>query len=381
MADLLYKLQVPIIRMLSPRKIFSKNCTELSQWFADAKGTSLRTVKIPAWIKKSFVCKEQKIAGCNCPIIEPRTGYKPGAPAVLFIHGGGFLIEAAPVHWIAAATIVRKTGAQLWFCSYPQLPEATFYESTDAVLVCYYAMKAHFASVGLSDTPIVFVGDSAGAYLAITATRSLIAAKQGANQGLQQGETQGEDQGVAQGEAQDVDQGVAQGVDQCESAGHDVNLTTEANIANTTDIPAVTDIPDRLILISPPTCIVNNPLVKEQMLAIAPRDLMIPISLLDTLQKMMAAQDTRDDFFLMPLEGSCKGFPPTAVYCGSEEIFYPLMPDFIKQLRAANALIGFYPGNGLCHIYPYVPSSLDCRRALLHICKLISETTCSVPKA
>jgi acetyl esterase/lipase len=102
---------------------------------------------------------------------------------------------------------------------------------------------------------------------------------------------------------------------------------------------------------------------------------MVPISLLSTLRELMPTRPEREAFYAAPLHSPCAGFPPTAVFAGSEEIFYPLMPGLLRALRAANALRGFYPGDGLCHVYPYVPGSPDCHRALMQICELVAETS------
>jgi acetyl esterase/lipase len=95
----------------------------------------------------------------------------PGsAPVVLFLHGGGFIFEAVPPHWMAASHIVAKTGAELWFAEYPLLPEATAYESHDMVMAVWHKMCERH-----DPASITVIGDSAGAALSLMLAHSQLA--------------------------------------------------------------------------------------------------------------------------------------------------------------------------------------------------------------
>ena len=43
---------------------------------------------------------------------------------VLFIHGGGFFLEAMPLYWRLCQRLARDTGCEIIFPEYPMVPES-----------------------------------------------------------------------------------------------------------------------------------------------------------------------------------------------------------------------------------------------------------------
>jgi acetyl esterase/lipase len=349
MTSAAYRIEIQFVRWFGHKRIFGLPETEMRLWLRRA--AEHRSTAVPRLIRLTHTVHDQLVKGRPCPIISPQiqlwagaqdgsapSEYSPSlpeaqvpqlrpragaqniprllrqsrlmvpplpqtgaqdAPVVLFLHGGGFLFEALPVHWLAVDRLIRKTGAEVWFASYPLLPQATIYESHDMVLATWQQMrKRHGAD------QITVLGDSAGATLALTLTHALKAIGQA--------------------------------------------------------------LPHQLILASPAQSLIS-PELRTQMAAFAPLDAMIPPSLLDVLVRLMPERPHTPPWMLHPLEGDFTGFPKTMVLSGTHEIFYPLMPDFLERLAAAEVPTEFISGEQMCHVWPYVPVAPECVHTLDHM--------------
>jgi acetyl esterase/lipase len=143
-----------------------------------------------------------------------------------------------------------------------------------------------------------------------------------------------------------------------DSAGATLALTLAHALKAASD-----DLPQQLIVLSPAQSRVA-PELREQMAAFADNDVMIPLSLLDVLEQLMPERPDTPPWLLRPLEGDFGGFPATTVFCGTSEVFYPLMPDFLQRLMNAGVDLEFVSGEGMCHIWPYVPVAPESLYAL-----------------
>jgi len=82
---------------------------------------------------------------------------------VLFIHGGGFFLEALPLHWKLCQRLARDTGCEIIFPQYPMIPETTA-KASHAMLMEVYRRF-------IKDTrpeDLTVIGDSAGGTLALS---------------------------------------------------------------------------------------------------------------------------------------------------------------------------------------------------------------------
>jgi acetyl esterase/lipase len=233
---------------------------------------------------------------------------QPAASRVLFLHGGGFIFPAQLSHWRAVDQIVRQTGVQLWFCSYPLLPQGDMRDAFEVVAECYRQMCAR------PTAPVVLLGDSAGAMMSL---------------------------------------GICHWIRESEP---------------------VLPLPRQLILLSPGQGLVDDPELLERMRAIEPRDVMLTVTLLESLQTLMSMWGSEDGFLRKPLEDDFSGYPPMTVYIGTSEIFCPLMEGFIARVRAAEVPVRLEAGEGLCHVWPYVPLAPEASRARRQICELIGSS-------
>jgi acetyl esterase/lipase len=302
----LYRIEMAAIRRLGHMNVFSLDEDSLRRWL-ERYGTR-QPRGVPLFISARHRVTQQTVAGCPCPSIEPRRGWHQGSPLVLFLHGGGFIFEALPMHWMAAGKIVRRSGARVIFPSYPLLPRAGIYEANDMVLELYRQLCARYGN-----DAITVLGDSAGATLALTLTLSI--------------------------------------------------LRYEPTL----------QVPKQLILVSPAQSIIGTPSLRARVEAQKATDVMIPPSLLDTLQRLIPQRADRDAFFATPLEQDYTGFPPTEVYCGSAEVFYPFMEGFISRLRDAGVDVNFHVGEGMCHVWPYVPLAPEATQVLDRIIATIAQ--------
>ena len=81
--------------------------------------------------------------------------------AILYIHGGAYANQPIPLHWRYVDKIARSTGMPLVMAVYPKAPVHQFTEAYDFLMAVYTEM------LDLGYTNITFMGDSAGATLAI----------------------------------------------------------------------------------------------------------------------------------------------------------------------------------------------------------------------
>lgn len=104
-----------------------------------------------------------------CYILRPKPGSTRTAVSVMHLHGGGFVEQPERHHWNFAGRIVDRTGAAVIMPMYPLAPDHDHTVTQAFVLRCYDTL--------LADIPPgsrVVVGDSAGAALASTLTRTLL---------------------------------------------------------------------------------------------------------------------------------------------------------------------------------------------------------------
>ncbi len=90
--------------------------------------------------------------------------------AVLFFHGGGFVLGPTLVEWLAASSIAHRAEADLVVPDYPKAPEHNALATLDSV-----ADSWHYASDRYGAENVVLLGDSAGGTLALSLMAELAA--------------------------------------------------------------------------------------------------------------------------------------------------------------------------------------------------------------
>jgi acetyl esterase/lipase len=69
-----------------------------------------------------------------------------------------------------------------------------------------------------------------------------------------------------------------------------------------------------------------------------------------------------------PLRGDMTGLPPTVIYGGDYELFYPDLVLLKEKLEAVGVEVDFYYQPGGLHVFPLIPSQ-EGKRSLEHILK------------
>ncbi|MDR0846189.1 MAG: alpha/beta hydrolase [Lactobacillales bacterium] len=288
MASITYEIAKQIILKTQHKWIYELSEGELLEYLKTEKDK--RKTDPPRLIRARYKIETRKIAGCNCHIINPGSN----RPVVLFLHGGGFILEAEWAHWVAIDKILRASGAEIWFLVYPLLPDFSASQMSAVVLSTYKEMLASY-----NPQNITVLGDSAGAILAI-------------------------------------------------------NLAQSINKL---------DFPRKMILVSPGQVAVKDEKMLAKMKEIEPRDIMLTTKMFDVIGSLMP-EVTKDNYELL----SRGDFPPLLVFSGTDEVFYPAVTEFVENLKTP---VDFIVGDGLCHVWPYVPLVPECEAGLNKIIEAI----------
>ncbi len=101
-------------------------------------------------------------------ILAPKDLPSP-CPAIIFIHGGGFIYEASKSHYVLAKRYAKECRCKVIYVRYNLAPKYPFpYPQYE----CYNALRYVYenaAELGIDKTRIGITGDSAGANLSVSA--------------------------------------------------------------------------------------------------------------------------------------------------------------------------------------------------------------------
>ena len=115
----------------------------------------------PAWLAKRVRVTTDDSVGFAVHSLAPLVA-SPGAPTILYLHGGGYIHDFAHQHWTYMTSIVEGSGATVIAPQYPLAPEHTWRDSFEQ-------------AVELARTVDVVMGDSAGGGYALAVSQSLAA--------------------------------------------------------------------------------------------------------------------------------------------------------------------------------------------------------------
>ena len=102
--------------------------------------------------------------------ITPKGGAKPGAPHILNLHGGGYVMDIAAVHWDSVAKLCEDLGASATVPIYPLAPEVTAAQTIPAMRALYGELAERYGA----DT-ITVMGDSAGGGMSLALAQVILA--------------------------------------------------------------------------------------------------------------------------------------------------------------------------------------------------------------
>ena len=133
-----------------------------------AKLRARRPVRPRAKWHKRFDIREFASRGFPVVTIEPRGGARPGAPHLFYLHGGGYVMDIAAVHWDTVADLCERLGASATVPIYPLAPENKAPEVLAAMHSLYLELAARH---GVQN--ITVMGDSAGGGMSLALAQML----------------------------------------------------------------------------------------------------------------------------------------------------------------------------------------------------------------
>jgi acetyl esterase/lipase len=326
MPSLRYRLLLQAVQRSSQKQVYAMDAARLLDWLS--QNDYRRKSSPPALLRRRFNTSVRHFAQGNCHIIEPRGGWQPGSPVLLFLHGGGFVFEADTIHWWAVARLTQRLGARVWVCNYPLLPGHDMRASANMVFECYAAMLQEHQS-----SDIRVVGDSAGASLALILGHQL-----------------------------SYNQAISKFADK-DGSPPPATAASATALSVATPPPAVLPMPRHFALISPAQGLVHDPAVREQMRRLAPKDVLLSPSILDVLAQINQPRADDPPYYGCPLQGDFSRFAPMTLFYGGSEILSALLPGFIAQVEASGGQLDVVLGEGMCHDWPYMPLAPESQAA------------------
>lgn len=115
--------------------------------------------------KRKIECSDKKSIGAY--VIRPKT-HDGMQPAILFLHGGGFVFKAAQYHYALAKFYALQTNRTVIFVDYRLAFESEFGRTVEDCFDAYEDTLKNADELKIDKSEILFVGDSAGAYLCLS---------------------------------------------------------------------------------------------------------------------------------------------------------------------------------------------------------------------
>jgi len=119
-----------------------------------------RTLLVPFGVR----FEGASLAGVPGHRVRPKSAAQDSPAAVLFLHGGAFLLGSPATHRSITGRIAKLAGAEVFVPDYRLAPEHPFPAALDDALACYRALLAR----GYPAERIAVAGDSAGGGLAVS---------------------------------------------------------------------------------------------------------------------------------------------------------------------------------------------------------------------
>ncbi len=119
-----------------------------------------RTLAVPLGVRFA----KTSLAGVPTERVQSRSAPGESAHAILFLHGGAFLIGSPVSHRSITGRLAKLTGAAVFAPDYRLAPEHPFPAALDDAFACYRALLPS----GYAPQRILVTGDSAGGGLALS---------------------------------------------------------------------------------------------------------------------------------------------------------------------------------------------------------------------
>ena len=206
---------------------------------------------------------------------------------ILYLHGGGWVMNSGLAQFAFAEYLARETGAEIWFPEYPIIPEHNGKEALDMAMALYRDM--------LQECPgeaIALGGDSAGGGLAVSVALQI------------------KEEGLSLPNNLFL---ISPG---CTCGGAPRNAEEQA--------------------------------YEELLLG---RDPIVSTRAFPTALKLWSGPLDTDDWRVNPMTGDLKGLPPMLVFAGGHEAMEMGIRQFVEEAIRQDADVVYYVRNGEGHAY------------------------------
>jgi monoterpene epsilon-lactone hydrolase len=119
-----------------------------------------RMLSVPFGVRFAKSC----LAGIPVEKVQPKAGHRSSARALLFLHGGGFVIGSPASHRSITGRLAKLARVTVYAPDYRLAPEHPFPAALDDAFACYRALLEE----GYAAERIAVAGDSAGGGLALS---------------------------------------------------------------------------------------------------------------------------------------------------------------------------------------------------------------------
>lgn len=137
----------------------------------DEKIAKLRTekpIRPKAKWHKRFDIREFASRGYPVVTIEPKGGAVADAPHLLYLHGGGYVMDIAAVHWDTVMDLCERLGASATVPIYPLAPENKAVDVLAKMRALYLELAERYGAQN-----VTVMGDSAGGGMSLALAQLL----------------------------------------------------------------------------------------------------------------------------------------------------------------------------------------------------------------
>lgn len=142
-------------------RFLRRDQVEMSSWAPARMRADLEARRYPSAMARRCSRREESVGGVGGEWFEP-----PGAPAdaaLVYVHGGSFLVGSTRTHADVIARYALATGLRTFAPNYRLAPEHPYPAAAEDVLAVHRALVAS----GLSPSRLAVAGESAGANLVV----------------------------------------------------------------------------------------------------------------------------------------------------------------------------------------------------------------------
>ncbi len=130
------------------------------------------------------------------------------------------------------------------------------------------------------------------------------------------------------------------------------------------------DLPKRIILVSP---VMDSSMTNPNISPIDEIDPMLSTTGILSAKRMCAGNLALNNEMLSPLNGSFEGFPETTLFMAENDIMFPDEILAGDKMKSAQVDVELIIGNGMPHIWPFLPVMQEAKSALNKIIDILNS--------